>query len=255
MGFVGGVRNKPLLKQSLKAFLKASKALFKSTGRDNTFQLTRAHRGKQFLLEQYGVKMHLPAVVAEVCIDAGVNKTLNSMMLTLRSIRQGTHKGKIKSSAAALPRVEPWLHIISNTPTPILNILRDRCNRRLDSIDHQGERGDGRDLRAQIFLLECPQCGSSRDCSKVRLYSTVARGLTCSKCKRSTTSTKWQCEHGTPWTKCPLHTETGFRCGPLSLNMHKATLGRRNTCSLRPPKGIRLRLTGSASLGNIRVSI
>jgi len=35
---------KPLLKHSLKAFVKASKALFKLTGSNSTLQLMRAHR-------------------------------------------------------------------------------------------------------------------------------------------------------------------------------------------------------------------
>ena len=81
------------------------------------------------------------------------------------------------------------------------------------------------------------------------MYTTVARGLTCNKCKRSTTSTKWPCEHGTPWTKCPLHREIGFRCGPLSLNMHKATLDRRNTCPLKASKRHQAKINRLSSLG------
>ena len=73
---------------------------------------------KVFLLMQYGVERHLPAVAAEVCIAEGVSKTLHDMLLTLREIKQGIQKGKIKSSAAALPRIEPWLQIIAKTPTP-----------------------------------------------------------------------------------------------------------------------------------------
>ena len=143
---------KPLLKQSLKAFRKASKALFKTTGSDKAFQFLKCHRGKAFLLKQYGVEMHLPAVAAEVCIDEGINKTLHDMLLTLREIKQGPHKGSIKSSAAALPRIEPWLQIIAKTPTHLLTIMQRRCNNRLISIEQQGERGDGRDSRTHFFL-------------------------------------------------------------------------------------------------------
>ena len=71
------------------------------------------------MLKQYGVEMHLPAVAAEVCIAEGVSKTLHDMLLTLREIKQGMQKGKIKFSAAALPRIEPWLQIIAKTPTPL----------------------------------------------------------------------------------------------------------------------------------------
>jgi hypothetical protein len=81
----------------------------------------------------------------------------------------------------------------------------------------RGERGDNRELKPQFFYLECPSCGKLRDCAHVKLFTTTARTLTCSNCKKSTSSTKWSCEHGTPWTKCSIHRELGFRCGRQSL--------------------------------------
>jgi len=219
----GGARSidphepRPLLKTSIKAFIKASKAMIKATGRDNTYQALRAHKGKMFVLAHYGILMHLPAVAAEVCIEEGVNRTLHAMLLSLRAVKQGPDKGKLKAFAGALPRVEPWMHIIQNRPQPIINILEARLTRQLDAIQDVGEGGYNIDLKPQFFNLSCPHCGISRDCAKVRLYAFAARGVTCSRCKRCTTSTRWRCNHGVPWTSCPIHREAGFRCGPQGL--------------------------------------
>lgn len=213
----------PLLKQSLKAFIRASKGLFKVAGRETTFLLTRAHRGRQFLLERFGLKMHTPAVVAELCLEEGVNKTLHSMLLTLRAVKQGPHKGSIKSSSGPLPRVEPWISIILKAPSPLSSIIDKRVKSRIEGIEHHGEGGEGRDLKPVLFGLFCPHCGTSKNCAGIRLYAKNARGVTCKEFKKCTTSTRWKCPHGVPWTTCPTHREGGFRCGPLRL--HKRSNG------------------------------
>jgi hypothetical protein len=92
----------------------------------------------------------------------------------------------------------------------------------LDNISIRGERGDNRELRPQFFFLKCPSCGNFRNCANVKLFTTTARGLTCGSCKKSTSSTRWMCEHGTPWTRCTSHREPGFRCGGQSLPSKRA---------------------------------
>ena len=84
----------------------------------------------------------------------------------------------------------------------------------------RGETGDGRELQPLKFPLVCPTCGTSKECAKVRLFTNVAKGLTCSTCRKSTTSTRWSCFHGTPWTDCPVCRQVGFRCGSQSLRNH-----------------------------------
>ena len=86
-----------------------------------------------------------------------------------------------------------------------------------NNIAIRGERGDYRELRPHSFFLSCPSCGSFRDCARVRLFTTTARGLTCSTCRKSTSSTRWHCHHNIAWPKCSHHRETGFRCGARSL--------------------------------------
>jgi len=95
-----------------------------------------------------------------------------------------------------------------------------------NNIAIRGERGDYRELRPHSFSLSCPTCGSFRECARVRLFTTTAKGLTCSNCRKSTTSTRWHCLHDVPWTKCPSHRETGFRCGAKSLPTLERPKGR-----------------------------
>ena len=83
--------------------------------------------------------MHVPAVAAEVCLEEGVNKNLHSMLLTIRTVKQGPHKGDIKSSAGPLPRVEPWIRIVLKAPAPLTNIMEKRARSRLESINPVGE--------------------------------------------------------------------------------------------------------------------
>ena len=114
----------------------------------------------------------------------------------------------------------------------------------------RGERGDTRELRPQVFFLKCPSCGIFRDCANVKLFTTTARGLTCSTCRKSTSSTRWCCEHGTPWTSCLVHRETGFRCGAQRLHLKKATSkGSLWVRSLKALKGRQARLSRLGSLG------
>ena len=165
----------------------------------------------------------MPAVVAELCLEASVATSLHNMLIRIRLFKQGPNKGKLRASAAHFPKREPWFDILTPAPCPIISILASRKARRLDSITMRGERGDTRELRPHVFLLKCPSCGTFRDCVNVKLFTTTARGLTCSTCRKSTSSTKWCCEHGSPWTSCPEHRETGFRCGTQRLHLRKAT--------------------------------
>ena len=126
---------------SIKAFIKASKALFKIVAEGEAFELLRAAKGKTFLLEAYGLEVHLPAVRAEVCLDTGVASQLHSMLSRIRLIKQGTHKGSLKASAAPLPKKEPWADLLASAPTPIVNSMNNRKTRRLDNISTRGKGG------------------------------------------------------------------------------------------------------------------
>ena len=140
------------LKQSFKAFIKASKHIFKTCGIHSTWQLMRAHRGKQFLLESFGLRMHMPAVEAELCLERALAEKLHLVLLIIRLVKNGTHKGLVKASAAPLPRFEPWWDLILKEPSPIL--LEKNIGHRKDAIERFGERGDQRDLKTSYFFLQ-----------------------------------------------------------------------------------------------------
>jgi len=240
---------RPPLMPSIKAFTKASKALFKIIAEGGALEMLRPAKGKAFHLAQYGMEVHLPAVRAELCLEAGVATTIHNMLSRIRLIKQGEHKGKLKASAAPLPKKEPWFDMLAPGPTPLNNILNSRRDNLHNNIMIRGERGDHRELKPQFFYLSCPSCSNARDCAHVKLFTTTARGLTCSKCKKSTSSTRWCCEHGTPWTRCPVHRETGFRCGARSLSTFKGSKSGLRQASLKALKGRQAKLSRLGSLG------
>ena len=211
--------------------------------------MLRPAKGKEFRLGAYGLEVHMPAITAELCLEDGLASTLHLMLSRLRLFKQGPHKGKLKASAAPLPKKEPWADILAPAPSPIVTILTSRKARRIDNISTRGERGDNRELKPQTFSLKCPSCGTFKECAKIRLFTTIARGLTCSNRKKSTSSTKWSCTHGTPWTRCPIHRETGFRCGAQRLHKHKADS--KGTSWVRSLKAIKHRQATLNRLGSL----
>ena len=85
-------------------------------------------------------------------------------------------------------------------PLPKLaDAMRDRANA---NITTRGERGDRRDLKPNSFTLDCPHCGCPKEAAHITLFSTRARGITCAKCCRNTSSTRWLCCNSTPWQQC-----------------------------------------------------
>jgi len=177
----------------------------------------RPAKAKSFRLANYGLEVHLPAVNVELCLEAGVAEKLHTMLVMLRSCKQGTNKGMLRASAAPLPKREPWDVILRPAPSPLQSIIANKRARKNDAISTRGERGDGRELRPQAFHLSCPSCSNLKNCVRVKLFTTTARGLTCNNCKLSTSSTRWLCAHGIPWTRCYIHREPGFRCGAQGL--------------------------------------
>ena len=139
--------------------------------------------------------------------------------------------------------------MIAPRPTPLNTIMNSRRDNMHNNIMMRGERGDNRELKPQFFYLSCPTCGTFRNCAHVKLFTTTARGLTCSSCKKSTSSTRWSCEHGTPWTRCQEHRETGFRCGSKSLPSAKGPKSRLWQGTSRALKGRQAKLSRLGSLG------
>ena len=141
---------------------------------------------------------------------------LHSMMCTIRSIKAGPEQNKLKASPHGLPRLEPWMAIVNKANPTLLTLIANKNCRRHEAIMSRGERGDGRDFKPISFLLNCPHCGTTRECAKVRLFDSRARCLNCATCRRNTTSTRWSCQHGLLWQHCTSHREQGFSCGTSS---------------------------------------
>ena len=138
---------------------------------------------------------------------------MHDMLGSLRLIKGGGDKGRLKASALPLPRVEPWSRIIREVPPTLPNLLQARRSRHNQAIEIRGERGDGRGTKPTHFMLSCPRCGTRKDCARHSLYTTSARCVTCRSCKRNSSSLKWHCSHGSPWHQCHSHREEGFWCG------------------------------------------
>ena len=211
--------------------------------------MLRPSKGKAFPLSHYGLEVHLPAVKAELCLDAGVATSLHNMLASIRLIKQGNHKGKLRASAAPLPKKEPWFNTLAPGPTPISKIMNSRRDNMHANIMIRGERGDHRELRPSVFFLKCPSCGHIRDCARVRLFTTTARGLTCNSCKKSTSSTRWRCEQDIPWTSCPVHREAGFRCGVRSMPSRQGLNSSLRQGSLKALRARQAKLSRIGSLG------
>jgi hypothetical protein len=197
----------------LQAFIKDCKAIVAISGGQSAAMIFQPAGLKGFPLESFGILRHMPAVQAELCMTAHVAEQLHHMLCSIRSIKQGPDKHKLKASANALPKLEPWSRIIAQVPPILPTLMKDRSTRRELAIETRGERGDGRDLKPSEFLLTCPSCEAQKDCARRILYSTSAAGVTCPQCHKSTTSTRWLCSHKVPWHLCQLHREHGFRCG------------------------------------------
>ena len=204
---------RPIFNISLREFIKASKGLFKITGHPDSSHLMQTYVGKGFLLGQYGLAMHVPAVKAELCLAPELSTKLHEMLCTIRCVKTGVEQHKLKSSAHRLPRLEPWNAIVAKATPTLLNLILNRNNRHHEAITSRGERGDGRDLRPSSLVLHCPHCGFDKECAKVRIYANQARCINCTACKRNTTSTRWLCTHQVLWHHCAEHREPGFRCG------------------------------------------
>jgi hypothetical protein len=204
---------KPKLQSSLRQFKSASKALFKHVGNTNVTLHMQTYKGKEFILQPYGLRMHQQAVQAELCLNDVINTRLHEYLAQLKLIKHGTNKGKLRTCSGPLPKHEPWFQDLFSRPPAIINLLQNKIDRCNNGINHFGEKGDGRDLKPQSFCLKCPHCSSSRECAHIILYSTHARVINCPACKRNTTSTQWLCPHSVQWHRCHEHREGGMRCG------------------------------------------
>ena len=115
---------RPRLAALIKSFVQQSKRLLRTYGNGESELLTSAYRGKACVLETFGMCMHVPAIKAKICLSQEVGNQLHKMLLSIRAVKQGPESGKLKASAAPLPRLEPWRAIMSHTSPPSPSSLR-----------------------------------------------------------------------------------------------------------------------------------
>ena len=129
---------KTCLTTGLRAFIKDCKTVLAITKPPaNMFMVSSKAKG--FIMKQYGMLMHMPAVQAELCVAPQVASKLHDMLCTLRAVKQGPNKHRLKASAQSLPRFETWEPIISKAPPILLTLKAARDKNRHDQRQPQGK--------------------------------------------------------------------------------------------------------------------
>ena len=180
----------PALNTQLKEFVRSSKAFVRVTATPSATFLTSTFKGKDLLLEDYGVYMHMSAITAELCIAPEVNSAVHSMLTQMRRAKYPSGDAKLKASFRPLTRLELWVSFVGKAPHTLPQQVSIQHEPLHQAISSRGERGDGRDLKPDSLLLSCPHCTAHREAARSTLYTVLALGLNCPSCKRNTTSTR-----------------------------------------------------------------
>ena len=102
----------------------------------------------------------------------------------------------------------------SQSPPPQI-VQRHREQRDL-AITIRGQGGPSRQVQPEQFNVSCLICRTTKDCCKVRLYTTRVLSVKCTSCSRTMVSTKWTCAGDRPWVECAHHRRLGFACGTVT---------------------------------------
>ena len=69
------------------------------------------------------------------------------------------------------------------------------------------------DSRPVSFSISCPHCDSGKSVSNITLFRKGKwTTLQCSLCASASSSRKWKCVCGAPWSGCAIHACVGFAC-------------------------------------------
>ena len=176
---------------------------------------------RAYPLQKLGIKSYLPSIRGYISVPQAIVEKMN---LHITSFAHRLTPGKRKNLAAQ-DRAE-LTHVIwnSNKAMQWPAICHD---------DHDWLHADisnslqYKQSEMQTFMLACPTCSFCQDVSRCRLWmGRVWNCLRCQQCGQRSSSSRWQCACGAPWSTCLTHRQQGFACGGES----------RKTKSLLTPK-------------------
>jgi hypothetical protein len=217
-------------KHGLTTFINNSKAYLTIAGTPATKQAVQAYQGNELLMGKVGIFIRATAISATLCLAPEVNSNIHLMLIDIRKAKGENGKDMIKGSSQPLPKLEPWSATLKKirearaakgSPS-IPSIAQKNLTSTRDNISLKGQRGDNRDVKPGELILSCPRCSATNAVAKCTLYSTAAKVLSCLACKTSS-STRWNCNHCIPWPSCPIHWEAGFRCAGGVKPLHSKT--------------------------------
>ena len=99
---------RPTLAKQLKEFIASSKAIMRITATPSATSLTATYRGNELLPKRYGIRLHVGAIRAELCLGHDHYNALHNILLTIRSSNSLSGHIMMRASAKPLPMLEPW---------------------------------------------------------------------------------------------------------------------------------------------------
>ena len=171
-------------------------------------EIFSASHARDFPLQKLGIKSYLPSIRGYISVPQAIVEKMN---LHITSFAHRLTPGKRKNLAAQ-DRAE-LTHVIwnSNKAMQWPAICHD---------DHDWLHADisnslqYKQSEMQTFMLACPTCSFCQDVSRCRLWmGRVWNCLRCQQCGQRSSSSRWHCACGAPWSTCLTHRQQGFACG------------------------------------------
>ena len=218
----------PRFKKQLDAFMSRSKQLIRDHGSDSTKVMIRRSNSSTHHLAVYGIRQHVPAVSARLCLSSHNATLVHNMLSTLQAASKSKRKTvlKLRAGAFKFPRLSPWRHLLFSCDDVLGNVLERREITRLNAIRSRGERGFGDDIKPTCFPLECPRCHTVSNMVGCKLYHlNRSRQIRCPSklCNLTSTASKWLCPCKQSWLRCIHHRGPGFKCGSSGRSSSKAS--------------------------------
>ena len=205
---------RPTLKQHLSFFVTNCRRVIERYGDPEAKLLFRPAQCKHFRLAGYGINMHLPCIMADLCLTTEAAEQQHQDLAQLvcdltKAQTRNLHRGLVQvvNRKLQLRRRRPW----ANSTQPFLRNLAKKSREQSDQPSENTAPS-----QPQVFQLACHTCGNVRNCARTTLLRQGQwTGVYCRHCKQARKSSKWLCPCGTPWFTCTAHHAAGFSCGTV----------------------------------------